>query len=198
MTSQAPSGWPPPPRAAQHAAPHYPSTPLRQHAGRALRLLAAAGAGVMGLCVVVGAVALVAAATGPPRATHLASEAQRSASQRARNSGAAQRAGPRPAGASRSQAVFAGPGSGRTRPFSIGGNGIWTLEWSYSCQPLGYPGSFVVSEDDAHTSGVSVHETGTAGHGATWAYQDAGTHTLAVRSRFCTWTLRVLRQGPPR
>jgi hypothetical protein len=172
MTSQAPSGWHQPSRPAQHAAPHCPSTPLRQHAGRALRLFAAAGAGAMGLCAVVGAVALVAAATGPPGGAHVARQAQ-------------------------GRSVFAGRGSGSTRPFRIGGTGTWTLEWSYSCQALGHRGRFIVSENAHASGGISVHETGSAGHGATWAYRDAGTHTLAVSSG-CAWTLRVLRQPPPR
>jgi|SRR5450755_3771542 len=193
MTRQAPNGWPQPqpPRAAQHAAPHYPSTPLRQHAGRALRLFAAAGTWAMGLCAVVGAVALVAAATGPPRAAHFASESQQErARQRAAGHGHDGRAG-------ENHDAFAGRGSRSTRPFSIGGNGTWTLRWSYSCQALGHRGSFVVSEDGAHAAGgVSVHETGTAGHGATWAFRDAGIHRLVVSS-MCVWTLRVLRQPPP-
>jgi hypothetical protein len=195
----------------------------------------------MGLCVVVGAIALVAATTtSPRRATHLASELRReSARQRAaggsvpppsvgsrpagapeprpararqprparapaprpagapepRPAGARQ---PRPAGARQDRNVFRGRGSGRTRPFGIGGTGTWTLVWSYSCRAPRHRGSFVVSEDGAHASGgVSVHETGTAGHGATWAFRDAGTHALVVSSR-CDWTLRVLRQPPPR
>ena len=241
MTHQAPSGRPRPPRAAQHAAPHYPSTPLRQHAGRALRLFAAAGTGAMGLCVVIGAIALVAATTttSPQRATHLASDLQRGPGRHraAGGSGAPPGVGPRPAGARqgrpararqgrpagvrqgrpagasrprpagasqawpaaarRDRNVFRGRGSRRTRPFGIGGNGTWTLVWSYSCRAPWHRGSFAVSEDGARTSaGVSVHETGVAGHGATWAFSDAGTHTLVVSSG-CAWTLRVLRQPPP-
>jgi hypothetical protein len=151
----------------------------------------------MGLCIVVSAVALVAAATDPPRSAHLAPESQQGpASQRAAGGSGARRAGPRPAGASHGHDVFAGRDSGSTRPFSIGGNGTWTLKWSYSCQALGRRGSFVVIEDHAHASGgVSVHETGPAGHGATWAYGDNGTHTLVISSG-CAWTLRVLRRPP--
>ena len=78
MTHQGQGGRPRLPRAAQHAAPHCPPTPLRQHAGRALRLFAAAGTGAMGLCVVIAAIALVAATTtSPRRAAHLASDLQR-------------------------------------------------------------------------------------------------------------------------
>jgi hypothetical protein len=216
MTRLAPNGRPRPPRAAQHAAPSYPSTPLRQQAGRALRLLAATGIRAAGLCAVVGAVAMVAAATGPPRATHPAPQPRQGlAGQRAAESSTTPAtararlapAGPRPApaasgarpsGARGGRDVFAGRGSRSTQPFSIGGNGTWTLVWSYSCRQLARSGSFVVREDDTRAADVvSVHETGTAGHGATWAYRDAGTHTLVIRSR-CAWTLRVLRQGPPR
>jgi hypothetical protein len=216
MTRLAPHGRPQPPRAAQHAAPNYPSTPLRLQAGRALRLLAAAGIGAAGLGAVVGAVAVVAAATGPPRATppapkprqglarqRAAGNSSTPATARARLAPANPRptpaaSGARPSGARRGHDVFAGRGSRSTGPFSIGGNGTWTLVWSYSCRQLAPGGSFVVREDGTRAADVvSVHETGTAGHGATWAYRDAGTHTLVIRSR-CAWTLRVLRQGPPR
>jgi hypothetical protein len=221
MTRLAPNGRPQPPRAAQHAAPNYPSTPLRLQAGRALRLLAAAGIGAAGLGAVVGAVAVVAAATGPPRATppapkprqglarqRAAGNSSTPATARARLAPAnprptpaesgARPSGARPSGARRGHDVFAGRGSRSTGPFSIGGNGTWTLVWSYSCRQLAPGGSFVVREDGTRAADVvSVHETGTAGHGATWAYRDAGTHTLVIRSR-CAWTLRVLRQSPPR
>jgi hypothetical protein len=210
MTHQAESGWRQHPRTAQHAAPHYPSTPLRQHVRRALRLFAAAGTGAMGLCVVVGAIALVAATTTSPRhAPHLASELQREpARQRAGSgSGAPPGAGsrpaaasrPRPAGNSRPRPAGAGPArpAGDSQTRTAGNSRPWTLMWSYSCQVPGPPGSFVVREGGAHASGgVSVHETDTAGHGATWAFRDAGPHTLVVSSG-CAWTLQVLRPPPP-
>lgn len=169
MIPQAPHGWPQPSRAAHHAAPHRPLSPLGQHAGRALRLFAAAGTGAAGLCAVVGSVVLVAAVTAPARATHAAAPA-----------------------------VFTGRGSASTRQFTIGGNGTWTLQWSYSCAALGHRGSFVVSEDGTDPrSGVSVSELGTAGHGVTRTGRDAGTHHLAISSP-CAWALTILPPPAPR
>jgi hypothetical protein len=174
MTPQAPHGWPQPPRAPQHAAPHRPSTSLGTHASRALRLFAIAGTGAAGLCAVVGSVALVAIATGPARATHAAKLP-----------------------AIRAPVVLAGHGSARTGPFRIGGNGSWTLRWSYNCTALGHRGRFVVSEGAANpVSGVSVSEVGLAGSGVTRTDQDAGTRYLVVSSR-CAWTLRVPPQPSP-
>jgi len=44
---------------------------------------------------------------------------------------------------------------------------------------------------------VSVHGTGRAGYGATWACRDAGTRIPVVRST-CAWALGLLRHGPSR
>lgn len=196
MTRQAPYGWPQPPHAAQHAAPRRPSTQLGQHAGRALRLLAAAGTGAAGLCAIVGSLALVVSATEPARATHAAARPQASRGAAAhpdaeRRAGTGP-AGTGPAGTGQPPAVFTGRGSRTTRQFTIGGNGNWTLQWSYSCQASGHRGSFAVREDGTDPlSGVSVSQHGTAGHGVTRTERDTGTHYLVISSG-CAWTLTAL------
>lgn len=197
MTRQAPYGRRRPPRAAHHAAPLHPSTPLRRHAGRALRLCATAGTAVAGLCLVVGSVALVAAATGPAPATHPGAAARAgSRQQRTASTGGAKTAGPGPAGSRGVLAVISGHGSETTRPFAVGGNGTWTLRWSYSCQASGRRGSFMVDVGGPGSiSGAFVNVIGTAGHGASRAYRDDGTHYLAISSD-CAWRIRVL--GQPR
>jgi hypothetical protein len=170
-----------------------PSTPLRQHVGRALRLVAVTGTGLAGLCLVIGAVTLVATVTGSAHATGLTAAAHQSVSRggdyvRARGHQIT-RGG---ADANQILAVFTGHGSQDTPLFAVGGAGTWTLRWSYRCQASRRPGSFIVSEraTDA-VSRASVHELGPVGHGATWTYRDAGTHYLAIRSG-CAWTTKVV------
>jgi hypothetical protein len=70
----------------------------------------------------------------------------------------------------------------------VPGPGNWALKWSYNCASLGSQGSFMVTEDQADASGVTVNELGLQGHGLTHAYSDAGRHYLVVNSE-CSWTL---------
>jgi hypothetical protein len=65
-TYRDPDGWPRPQRLPQHAAaPFARSSPYRLQASRALRLLGLAGTWAAGLCLVIGAIALVASAASP-------------------------------------------------------------------------------------------------------------------------------------
>jgi hypothetical protein len=65
-TYRDPDGWPRPQRLPQHAAaPFARSSPHRLQASRALRLLGLAGTWAAGLCLVIGAIALVASAASP-------------------------------------------------------------------------------------------------------------------------------------
>jgi hypothetical protein len=187
-----------------HAMPHRPSTPLGQHASRALRLVAAAGTGAAGLCAIVGSIALVATITQPASATHAADRARVAGRNPAARNPAGRRTHGRPAGSgpSAALAVFTGHASGSTGQFTIGGNGTWTLWWSYTCSASGRRGSFAVSEDGTDPiGGTSVTEFGLAGIGAARVSRDAGTHYLVVSSA-CGWTLRILpapaaRPGSP-
>jgi hypothetical protein len=100
----------------------------------------------------------------------------------------------RPSAPTMIHAVYAHTGSANTSPFTIGGNGTWKLAWSYDCAGLGSEGSFSVSQDGTgNVDGAYITRFGAAGHGVTWAYQDAGTHYLAVRTQ-CQWQITVTSQ----
>lgn len=99
-----------------------------------------------------------------------------------------------PATASRATvlATFTGSGDETTRKFTIGGDGTWKLDWSYSCAAFGQSGNFIVSGDGGNdVNGVNVNELGNDGKGGTWAYSDAGSHYLSVNSE-CSWHVRVI------
>ena len=189
MTYQPPFGSSQPHRAPQHAAPLGLKSPLRQHIRRALRLVMAAGTGGAGLCLVVGAVALVASVTEPAVATHAAATPRPYAAGQYSLGGASARAAP----GRRGILVFTGHGSGNTGQFMIGSTGTWRLDWSYSCKAFGQQAGFIVGEDGTGTvGGIRLDEVGASGHGAASAHEDAGTHYLAVTSE-CTWMIKVVK-----
>jgi hypothetical protein len=186
-----------PRRRPRHAAPSRPARPYRLRDRRATRLLAIAGSAVVGLGLVVGAVALVAEITALPSASHVTVTAgQKPARHLAagpppggRPSGGAERLG---APGSLVIAQFAGHGQSRTPRFTMTGHGTWRIEWSYDCSALGRPGTFIITAIDAGIPRSRlVDQTGPGGHGITSAYPDAATDYLTVDSR-CAWTLRVL------
>lgn len=94
---------------------------------------------------------------------------------------------------SRTIARFTGSGIENTPKFVIGGDGTWKLDWTYNCSSDGGSGNFIVGEDQDDPNGVNVNELGPGGHGSTWAYNDAGSHYLAINSE-CDWTVKVIRQ----
>jgi hypothetical protein len=89
-------------------------------------------------------------------------------------------------------AVYLGLGSANTSQFTIGGTGTWKLGWSYDCAAgTGSPGAFTVSQHGPGSGGgAHVDRRGMAGHGVSWAWHDAGTHYLAIRTQ-CRWRLTV-------
>jgi hypothetical protein len=211
---------PQPPRAPQHAAAVNGNAVMRGRAHRAMKLFLIASVWVTGLFVVVAAVTMVAMATGPVARTSGADtpvpvpaggHGQADAGQ-ARNGQASQgrtgqgrtgdsRTGPSvvrhraaAAGASaptRIHAVYASTGSADTSQFTIGGNGTWKIAWSYSCAGLDPKGSFAVGQDGANSvDGAYITRLGATGRGVTWAYKDAGTHYLAIRTQ-CRWRITV-------
>jgi hypothetical protein len=92
----------------------------------------------------------------------------------------------------RTIATFTGSGIQNTPQFTVGGNGTWKLLWAYNCASFGSSGNFIVSTDDMNDpNGVDVNELNTHGHGATYAYDDAGRHFLSVNSE-CNWRVRVI------
>jgi hypothetical protein len=88
-------------------------------------------------------------------------------------------------------ARFSGSGAETTRRFTVPGSGNWALKWSYNCAALGSKGNFIVTEDQADMTGVSVNELGLQGHGVTHGYGDAGRHYLVVNSE-CAWSLTAV------
>jgi hypothetical protein len=91
----------------------------------------------------------------------------------------------------RVHAVYAFTGSADTSQFTIGGNGTWKIAWSYSCAGLDPKGSFTVGQDGASSvDGAYITRLGATGRGVTWAYKDAGTHYLAIRTQ-CRWRITV-------
>lgn len=212
MTRQSPYAWPPQPsRAPQHAAAVNGNAVMRGRAHRAMKLFLIASVWVTGLFVVVAAVTMVAMATGPVARTSGADTPVRGPA------GAPQRAGGGAAGGSsgiggnktgpglarhgavaagasaptRIHAVYASTGSANTSQFTIGGNGTWKIAWSYRCAGLDPKGSFAVGQDGANSvDGAYITRLGATGRGVTWAYKDAGTHYLAIRTQ-CRWRITV-------
>ncbi len=87
--------------------------------------------------------------------------------------------------------MYASTGSADTSQFTIGGNGTWKIAWSYSCAGLDPKGSFTVGQDGASSvDGAYITRLGATGRGVTWAYKDAGTHYLAIRTQ-CRWRITV-------
>ena len=94
-------------------------------------------------------------------------------------------------------AVYLGLGSANTSQFTIGGTGTWKLGWSYDCAAgtgspgTGSPGAFTISQHGPGSGGgAHVDRRGMAGHGVSWAWHDAGTHYLTIRTQ-CRWRLTV-------
>ena len=100
-----------------------------------------------------------------------------------------------PSAPTRIHAVYAHTGSANTSPFTIGGNGTWKLAWSYRCAGFDPDASFTVSQDGTNSvDGAYISRLGAAGRGVTWAYKDAGTHYLAIRTQ-CRWRITVTSQS---
>jgi hypothetical protein len=189
MTYQTQGNWRLPPRCPQHAAPAGRSTPRRIHTHRALRLFVAAGTWAAGLCLILASVALVAAAAGPARATHLSPTAghyRLSSGRLGGQAGAQQPTAPLDV-----LRTFSGTGNLITSKFTVAARGRWELRWSYRCTATAPGGRLVIREGNAANSGVSVDAAGAEAQGSTWAYSDAGSHYLVVVSS-CAWTAKVL------
>lgn len=211
---------PPPSRAPQHAAALNGNAAARSRARRAMKLFLIASVWVTGLFAVVAAVTMVAMTTGPVARTsgadtpvtgpsgggaggsaiaaHQGSGDGNAGSGRTgqRRTGD-NRTGPSPVrhtGASaptQIHAVYASTGSANTSQFTIGGNGTWKIAWSYNCAGLHPNGSFTVGQDGAASvDGAYITRLGTTGRGVAWAYKDAGTHYLAIRTQ-CRWRITV-------
>ena len=206
-----------PPHRARHAGHHRPGTdprrwaaaasrpaqPYRLRAHRTFGLLAVAGSALVGLSLIVGAIALVAEITALPSATHVTATASQKPSLRlaggpgpGRAPGRAPAAGRPGVPASRLIAQFAGHGPARTGRFRVGGQRTWRIGWSYDCASLGRLGTFAVTVVGAGTPRATpVDQAGQRGQGVAPARAGPGTYQLAVSSG-CAWTVRALADRP--
>jgi len=171
---------------------------------RATKLFVIASVWVTGLFVVIAAVTMVAVATAPIGRNSSADMTQQAATGSRGKPGPAHHVGTPRASApapARILAVYLGQGSANTSQFTVGGTGTWKLGWSFDCAGAGSRGTFAVSQNHPGQYGLGqygpgsgrrayVRKRGTAGHGVSWAYHDAGTHYLAIRTR-CRWRLTV-------
>jgi hypothetical protein len=192
-TPHDPAEWPTPPRTAPHAdARMYATSPLRLQAHRALRLFVTAGTWAAGLCLVIGALVLVASAAG--HAGRGATEAAaRTASGHVDHQPGRQH-GPR--GGSHASAAFAGRGNETTRQFRTAA-ARWQIQWAYRCPAGATNGMLVVAAAGSTTAGAGVDVTGASGHGSAWLGAGAGSsHRLIVIST-CRWRVTVMRRRRP-
>jgi hypothetical protein len=137
------------------------------HGRRALRLIAAIGTIVGGLCVVLATMALVvefgSRSPGPPKPT-----------------------------IGRTLATYSGPGAQPPRPIPIPRAGTYGIAWSFSCRP-GQSGAFTVEDrSDPATSKADIAASGTSGKGTWWDRRTRTVRTLYVIAD-CSWKARVVR-----
>jgi hypothetical protein len=140
----------------------------------------------LSLCGVVTAIA-VASAAGSASSTPVP------AAGGAATQAAAPAAAKSPAPAAKTVATFTGSGTQNTAKFTV--TSTWKLSYSFDCSGFGYAGNFVVSEDGgSDLGGASVDDLAMSKASSTWAYDDAGTHYLAIDSE-CSWTVKVTDEG---
>ncbi len=184
MTHQDPYYWPQPEHLPRHAAPARLLPPPYE---RALRLLVAAGIAAAGLCLVIGAVALVAAAGAPSRGATVTPTAHQSAALRSDQAGAAGRSRTRAAAGSRTRAAaggrtgaggpsparpalllgLAGDGSEITRRFRVGRPGTWNLSWSFhGCRGQRRRTEFLVTDGSPTGNGSATGNGSTTKNGS--------------------------------
>ncbi len=182
-----------------------PAQPYRLRAHRTFGLLAVVGSALLGLSLIVGAIALVAEITALPSATHVTATASQKPSLRLAGAQPGPPGGTQPgppggapaadrpgAPASRLIAQFAGHGPARTSRFRVGGQRSWRIGWSYDCGSLGHPGTFAVTVVGAgNPRATPVDQAGQSGEGVAAARAGPGTYQLAVSSG-CAWTVRAL------
>lgn len=171
-----------------------PAQPYRLRAHRTVGLLAVAGSALVGLGLIVGAIALVAEITALPSAAHVSATVRQKPSLRLAAPPPGRAPGADRLGAPGSELIarFAGHGSSRTRKFRVAGQRTWRIGWSYDCPAPGHPGTFVVTVVDAGTPRATpVDQTGQSGQGVAPAQAGPGTYQLAVSSG-CAWTVQAL------
>ena len=174
---------------------------------RSLRLIIAAGTAAAGLCLVIGMVAMVAAAGGTNARSTASSRRDGGPGVSAsghlprgitggtgsRHGTGTHRGGQNDYQAGRTLDKFQGTGSGEQGKFTIHEPGFWGIAWSYSC-PQNTPGTFVLGQTNVRLPySIDVNVNGPAGHGLAWV-TSAGQHSLVIVSG-CSWQLRVVARG---
>jgi hypothetical protein len=87
-------------------------------------------------------------------------------------------------------ATFTGSGIKKTPSFTV--TVTWELDYSFHCANHGIPGNFIVHEDGgSDPNGLSVNDPSAGHSSSTWAYDDPGTHYLAINSG-CTWKVKIV------
>ncbi len=153
-----------------------------------------AGSALVGLSLIVGAIALVAEITALPSAAHVAAAASQKPSLRLAAGPPGRAPGADRLGAPGSQLIaqFAGHGPARTSRFRVAGQRTWRIGWSYDCAALGHLGTFAVTVVGAGTPRATpVDQTGQSGQGVAPAQAGPGTYQLAVSSG-CAWTVQAM------
>jgi len=90
----------------------------------------------------------------------------------------------------RTVATFTGSGTQKTPRFTV--TATWKLVYNFSCATFGQSGNFQVFEDGGSDfNGVTVNDLAMSKSASTWAYDDAGTHYLAVNSE-CSWAVKIV------
>lgn len=90
-------------------------------------------------------------------------------------------------------ATFTGSGENNTSRFTV--TSTWKLDYSFNCSSFGGSGNFAVDEDGgSDINGVSVNDLADSKTATSWAYNNAGTHYLAIDSE-CDWTVTVIDEG---
>jgi hypothetical protein len=93
---------------------------------------------------------------------------------------------------------FSGTGTEETSRFTVGGDGDYTVSWTFSGNDSSGDGgdNFIVQEDGGNDQNASLdlpNVIQTSGSGNTGVSGDAGTHTFDVQSDdSCSWTIKVV------
>src|SRR5690242_16158035 len=184
-------------------------------AHRLMRLAVAGGVVAAGLCLVLGMLVLVVtvgSSGGVPAEPDSAAGSVRQVSNVHRTGSPHPSHRPRevhgaltPAG--RTIAAFHGANQPAHADFKVSSPGTWGLQWAFACRDgrsdpsgrdggsgqAGRTGSLVVTEiGRASRDNVEIDASGRTGRGATWAFRDAGDHSLAIVSN-CSWSIRIVR-----
>lgn len=167
--------------------PQYPPPPQSPYLPRKSRkgIYGIGCLGLIGLVILVSALASHTSSSAPPAA--LPTLPTVPVSQQAAPASSAAKA------VAKLAATFTGSGTQKTATFTT--SATWALSYSFDCSSFGFKGNFAVLTDGGSDfNGVMVNDLAMGKSAVTYAYNDAGTHYLAVTSE-CAWTLKVYDEG---